>query len=113
MLISLIHLSSVFHSLPYLCLQTFTTVQSRGVEGVCWCSHDVEESGVHMMNEIVRKQWIYGCARGHSFCPAVPGCPHGHRAPHGSHLSIPHLGCPGRRRRARPFPQTVREATVH
>ena len=23
---------------------------------VCWCTHGAEESGVHMMNEIVRKQ---------------------------------------------------------
>lgn len=90
---SLIPLSRVFHSPPYLCLYAlFTRTKTREVAtvaakcaclNVCWCTHGAEESGVHMMNEIVRKQRIYGCECSHPFWPAVPGCPQGHRAPLG------------------------------
>lgn len=50
---------------------------------VCWYIHGAKESGVHVMNEIVRKRWIYGCECRHPFYSAVPGCPQGHRAPLG------------------------------
>lgn len=75
----------------------------------CWCIHGANESGVHVMNGIVRKQWIYVCECSHPFCPAVPGCPQGHHAPPGpilgGSLGIPpllllwrrRLGCPGNR----------------
>lgn len=79
--------------MPYLLGQT----REVGVVcvTVCWCIHGAEESGVHMMNEIVRKQWIYGYECSHPFSPAVPGCPQGHRAPPGpilgGSLGIPPL----------------------
>lgn len=57
MVISLIHLSHVFHSLPYLCLYAlFTRTKQGGTTAGCEVCMCAEESGVHMMNEIVRKQ---------------------------------------------------------
>lgn len=80
-----------FHFLPYLRLYALFTRTHQGGSGggweVCirvWVSSPcVEECSVHMMNEIVRKRWIYGCECSHPSCPAVSGCPQGHRTPPG------------------------------
>ncbi len=50
---------SVSAFMPYLIGRTrgVGVVAGKGAcVNVCWCIHDAEESGVHMMNEIVRKQ---------------------------------------------------------
>ena len=58
-IISLTHLSGVFHSVPYLSLCALLTRPNQGGTewslNVCWRLHGAEESGVHVMNEIVRK----------------------------------------------------------
>lgn len=67
--------------LHYLCLDAlFTGVCHRGV---CWCIHAAEASAVHVMNEIVRRRWIYDWECSDPSRPAVPGCPQGRPAPLG------------------------------
>lgn len=116
---------SVF--MPYLLGQIREVWREWGLVAcvnVCLYIRGAKESGAHVMNEIVRKCWIYGCECSHPFYSAVPGCPQGHRAPPGpilgGSLGIPPpppppplllrwpqlLGQPGKLRSSHPPPSS-------
>lgn len=85
---------SHFSSLSFaVSLHVFRTDQGEWMRSVhVWMfagiSTAAKQSAVHVMNEIVRQPWIYGCEFSHPSRPAVPDPAQGHYVPSSaSHLN--------------------------